>query len=119
MTHGHPRSISRIQPERLPMTPRDARIKKLKFRAWHRGFREADFIMGTFADQHADSLDDQGLDDFEALLEAPDQDVYGWLLERTPTPPEFRTPVFDLIKSFRYFARTLWAQDLAAKNPAA
>jgi antitoxin CptB len=92
------------------MTPRETRLKKLTFRAWHRGFREMDLIMGTFADQHLASLDDAALDDFEALLEAPDQDVYAWLTGVAPTPEEVRTEVFGLLKSFQYFARTLWAK---------
>ena len=35
----------------------DARLKKLSFRAWRRGFREADLILGPFADRHAAELD--------------------------------------------------------------
>jgi antitoxin CptB len=92
------------------MTPRETRLKKLTFRAWHRGFREMDLIMGTFADQHLANLDEAGVDAFEALLETPDQDVYGWLTGQAQPPEAMRTETFSLLKSFQYFARTLWAK---------
>jgi len=64
----------------------DARLKKLKFRAWRRGFREADLILGPFADKHVASFSPAELDWFEALLEQPDQDLYGWIVGTAPTP---------------------------------
>jgi len=51
----------------------EARLKKLKFRAWRRGFREADLILGPFADTHVASFSAEELDAFERLLEAPDR----------------------------------------------
>lgn len=80
----------------------DERRKKLKFRAWRRGFREIDLILGPFADQRLPQLDKNGLDAFEALLHAPDQDVYDWITEAAPAPPEFDTPTLALIRTFRH-----------------
>jgi antitoxin CptB len=77
-----------------------ARLNKLKFRAWHRGFREADLILGPFADRRLASFDHEELDAFERLLEAPDQDLYEWIVDRTPTPVEFDTSVMAEIKAF-------------------
>ena len=82
----------------------DTRIKRLKFRAWHRGFREADLILGPFADTHAANLSAEQLDAFEALLEQPDQDLYEWIVERTPTPPELDGEIMGMIKQFRFEA---------------
>ena len=42
----------------------DTRIKRLKFRAWHRGFREADLILGPFADKYAHLLTPEQFDAF-------------------------------------------------------
>ncbi len=70
------------------MTQDDIRLKRLKYRAWHRGFREADLILGPFADRYAETFTAEQLDSLEALLEHPDQDLYEWIVERTPTPPE-------------------------------
>jgi antitoxin CptB len=79
----------------------DDRRKKLRFRAWRRGFREIDLILGGFADAHLATLDESGLQDFEALLDAPDQDVYAWLIGQAPTPAEFDTQTFAQIRAFR------------------
>jgi antitoxin CptB len=50
----------------------EERRKKLKFRAWRRGFREMDLLMGSFADIAIESMDTAGLDEFERLLGVPD-----------------------------------------------
>ena len=86
------------------MSSDDTRLKRLKFRAWHRGFREADLILGPFADTHGANLTPQQLDAFEVLLEQPDQDLYEWIVERTPTPPEFDGEIMRMIKQFRFEA---------------
>ena len=86
------------------MTIEDTRLKKLKFRAWHRGFREADLILGPFADSHVSDLDAAELDVFEALLEVPDHDLYEWILERAATPSEWDGSVMRRLKQFRYDA---------------
>jgi antitoxin CptB len=72
----------------------------LKYRAWHRGFREADLIIGPFADARLESFDAAELDAFEQLLEAPDQDLYEWIVGRAPTPPEHDNGVMVELKAF-------------------
>ncbi|HET9232503.1 MAG TPA: succinate dehydrogenase assembly factor 2 [Vitreimonas sp.] len=84
----------------------DDRRKKLKFRAWRRGFREIDLILGGFADRRLADLDDAGLDAVEALLEASDQDVYLWITEEAQAPPEYDTPTLALIRAFRFELNT-------------
>ena len=88
------------------MTDDEVRLRRIRFRAWHRGFREADLIMGPFADTRAHLLSDDQLDRLELLMEEADQDLYDWIIGRKPVPPEFDTDVFGLIRSFRYSART-------------
>lgn len=83
------------------MNTDEARLKKLKLRAWRRGFREADLILGPFADKHVATFSPAELDWFEALLEVPDHDLYNWILERTPTPAPFDGPIMNKIKAFR------------------
>lgn len=81
---------------------KDARLKKLRFRAWRRGFREADLILGPFADQHVPGFSDAELDWFERLLEVPDQDLYAWIVGRDEPPAEFSGPIMDRIRAFRF-----------------
>lgn len=83
------------------MTIEDPRLKKLKLRAWRRGFREADLILGPFADKHVQTFAPDELDWFERLLEQPDQDLYGWILGTTPTPAEFDGGLMNRLKAFR------------------
>lgn len=77
------------------------RLRKLKFRAWRRGFREADFIMGGFADQHLDAFTSEQLDQFETLLDQPDQLVYAWLTGYEPAPAAMLGEVFTLLQQFQ------------------
>ena len=74
------------------------RRKRLLFCAQRRGFKEVDLIFGAYAESHLARLDETGLDQFEALLAAPDQDVYAWLRGATPVPPEHDHPVFAGLK---------------------
>ena len=80
----------------------DTRLKKLKFRAWHRGFREADLILGPFADSHGHELASAELETFERLLEQPDPDIYDWIARRAEPPAEF----VELIGRLRAFEPT-------------
>lgn len=80
---------------------REARLNRLSFRAWRRGFREADLILGPFSDLHARDLTEAQLDEFERILQVPDQDLFGWIVGREPTPPEFQGEVMAMIQAFR------------------
>ena len=79
----------------------ETRLKRIIFRAWRRGFREADLIFGPFAETHGPSLGPDDLDALETLLDQPDQDVYDWITERRPTPAEFETPVLSQLRAFK------------------
>src|SRR5580692_6537233 len=81
-----------------PSDARQARRKRLLFRAWHRGFREVDLIFGTFAVDALANMNDAELDAFEALLGVPDQEVYAWLQGAAPAPTH-DTPVFARMKA--------------------
>jgi antitoxin CptB len=86
------------------MTSDDARLKKLRFRAWRRGFREADLILGPFADKHVPDMSEAELAEFEALLDQPDQDLYAWIVGTAPTPAAFDGDLLNHIKAFRFQA---------------
>ena len=83
------------------MTPdRKLRLGRIQFRSWRRGFREADMVLGPFSDQVAPTLTDAELDVFERLIEEEDQWLYGWIIERDPTPVEFDGPVMDKVRAY-------------------
>lgn len=83
------------------MTTDDARLRKLKFRAGRRGFREADLILGPFAEAYVETFDAATLDEFEELLEVPDHDLYNWIIGRDPTPERWDGDLLNKIKEFR------------------
>lgn len=78
----------------------DDRRKKLKFRAWRRGFRELDLILGPFGDERLPTMTDAELDQFAALLKAPDQDAYRWILGE-PAPAEYETDLLEAVRRYR------------------
>jgi len=77
----------------------EARRKRLLFRAQRRGFKEVDLIFGTFAAAELWKLSEAELDQFEALLTAPDQEVYAWLRDDARVPDGFDTPLFRRLKA--------------------
>lgn len=79
----------------------DVRRRKLLFRAWHRGMREMDLILGQYADQYLPGFTDAQLDEFEGLLEVLDRDLLKWVTGESVTPPEYDTPLFRDIIAFR------------------
>lgn len=93
------------------MTIDDARLRKLKFRAGRRGFREADLILGPFAETYVATFDAFTLDEFEELLEVPDHDLYNWIVGRDPTPARWDGPLLNKIKEFRFEAHEVRGPD--------
>lgn len=55
-------------------------MKHLHYRAWHRGTKELDLILGRFYDTHFNALPLELKKDFEALLELEDPLLYDWLI---------------------------------------
>ena len=96
-----------------PMTDDEVRLRRIRFRAWHRGFREADLILGPFADTRAHLLSDAQLDRLEALMEAPDQDLYDWIIGRAPVPAALDNDVMAMLREFRYHAHAALADGSA------
>ena len=64
----------------------DKRLQRLRFRSWHRGMREMDLVLGTFADAHLSHFGPEELDQYEALLSESDPDLYNWITGAHPPP---------------------------------
>ncbi|GEP03681.1 succinate dehydrogenase assembly factor 2 [Methylobacterium oxalidis] len=78
----------------------DPRRRRTLYRAWHRGIREMDLIMGRFADAEIGSLSETDLSAFEGLIEVPDRDLFRWLTGEAPVPENYDTPVYRRLKAF-------------------
>lgn len=80
----------------------EIRRKRLTFRSWHRGTRETDLLLGSFAERHLGAFTDEQLDRYERILENNDPDIYDWMTGRTPVPPEHDHDVMHLLKAFEF-----------------
>jgi antitoxin CptB len=65
------------------------RLARARFRAWHRGTREADYMIGGFFDRYYAAWDEAALAWFEALLGEDDVDVMAWALGTHAVPARF------------------------------
>ncbi len=78
----------------------DERRRRLLFRSWHRGTREADLIMGRFADVNIGALNDAELDQYEHLLNALETELLAWLTGGSTVPPQHDTAMFRRVRDF-------------------
>jgi antitoxin CptB len=83
----------------------DDRRKRLLFRAWRRGVRETDLIVGRFADVYIDRFDEAALDDFERLIEVPNAELYNWVSGEAEAPAEHDTDVLRDLKTFHTMSK--------------
>lgn len=79
----------------------------MAFRAWHRGTREMDLILGRFADSELADLSQVELDHFEALMEWPDPDLYRWVTGEARPPADIDTVFFKRLRAFHTGAGSL------------
>lgn len=78
------------------------RRERLRFRSWHRGTREMDLILGSFADRHVGTFSAEDLDLYENLLGENDPDLYNWYAGRELIPETRRDRIMDLFLSHRF-----------------
>ncbi len=81
---------------------RDIRLKRLRFRAWHRGTKEADLLVGGFFDRHSTAWDADAIAWFEALIEEQDVDIMAWAMGATPVPERWRGAMMTALKRLDY-----------------
>lgn len=83
----------------------DVRRKRLLFRSWHRGTKEADLLLGSFAERHLQGFTPEQIDRYEALLAADDTDILAWIAGRAAPPAERDSDVLRLLLAFKYAPR--------------
>jgi antitoxin CptB len=78
--------------------------KQLIFRSWHRGTREMDLIMGSFADKYVPEFNVADLDQYEELLQNSDPDLYDWISGRKEVPANIRNDLIEKLLTHNYAA---------------
>lgn len=82
------------------MSDAEKRFKRLAMRSWRRGTKEMDLILGSFWDAEGKDLDAATLDQYEALLQENDQDLYAWVTGQAAAPEQF-APLIDRVMQQR------------------
>ncbi len=81
---------------------RETRLKKLHFRAWHRGTREADFMIGGFLDRFGSDWDEPQTTWFDALLKEDDVDIMAWAIGTQAVPDRFAGDMMATMQKLDY-----------------
>ncbi len=76
------------------------RLKRLAHRSRYRGFKEVDLHFGQFAERHLGGLTGDEVDQYEALLDEADQDVWAWLTGARHVPARHDNRVFRLLRAY-------------------
>jgi antitoxin CptB len=82
----------------------DGNRRKLHYRAWHRGTREADALVGGFYDHYSESWDSEQFAWFEQLLEEQDVDIMAWAMNAAPPPEKYAGPMMDTLKRLDFIS---------------
>jgi antitoxin CptB len=77
----------------------EPRRRRARFRAWRRGWRETDLILGPFADARVAGMSEAELSAFESLLDASDGQVWAWITEAQAPPAELDGPVMAALRA--------------------
>jgi antitoxin CptB len=81
---------------------RDDRLKRLRYRAWHRGTKEADLLIGGFFDRYGAGWGEAEMGWYEALLEEQDVDIMAWATGAQPVPPRWDCAMMQALRQVDY-----------------
>jgi antitoxin CptB len=95
VTRGDFRRAGFLRLERLGM---DEVLRALRYRAWHRGTREADMMIGGYFDAHHASWDAHDRALFAALLTETDVDIMAWAIGTQDVPERYEGPMMDALQ---------------------
>jgi antitoxin CptB len=78
----------------------ELRLKRLRYRSWHRGWKETDLVLGNFADRHLGELKDEQVETYEKMLDANDADIWDWLVGNAAPPDAAFEPILTLLRHY-------------------
>jgi antitoxin CptB len=80
----------------------EARLRRMTYRAWHRGTKEADLLIGGFCDRHAASWNDAQAAWFESLLDEDDVDIMAWAIGTVAAPQRYEGAMLQALRALDY-----------------
>jgi len=87
---------------RMGNMDQDDRLKRLRFRAWHRGTREADMLVGGYFDRWHGAWNAAEIDWFEAFLEEQDVDILAWAIGTAAVPARWQSEMMTRLQALDY-----------------
>jgi len=84
------------------MPPMDDELKALQWRAWHRGTREADLMIGGYFDAHGSAWGSRERAWFANLLHEQDVDIMAWAIGTAEAPERFQGPMMQAMQRLDY-----------------
>jgi len=93
--HSNIRSAVSARPLKEQIVNDNPLMRRLKFRAWHRGTREADYTVGGFFERYHATWNEEQIAWFERFMDEQDADIIGWALGTIPVPDEWKGPMMD------------------------
>ena len=96
-----PETTQIMAPEKAAGEDLSVRRRRLRYRAWHRGTKEMDLVLGPFADAHLAGFDTPELDRLEALMDEEDTDLLKWVMGQEPVPAGTDAELLAAIVAYR------------------
>jgi antitoxin CptB len=90
-----------MAPEKAAGEDLSMRRRRLRYRAWHRGTKEMDLVLGPFADAHLDAFGTPELDRLETLMDEEDTDLLKWVMGQEPVPAGTDAELLGTIVAYR------------------
>lgn len=87
--------------------------KRLIFRSWHRGMKEMDQIMGSFANEYVPQFSEAELDLYEEVLQNSDPELYDWICKGIEVPANKSSEILDKLLTYDYATRRSTGSDEA------
>ncbi|EJF88728.1 succinate dehydrogenase assembly factor 2 [Bartonella tamiae] len=82
--------------------PLDKQRRRLVFRAWHRGIKEMDLILGQYVDKYVHQMNEETIKEMEFIMSFEDRDLLTWVTGEVASPETINTPLFQDIIDYRF-----------------
>jgi antitoxin CptB len=83
------------------------RQKRILFRAWHRGTREMDLVMGRYVESVIETMSESELVEIETLIDLADRDLFAWISDNEPAPAVHDGAVLRAMRAFHSLPRAI------------
>jgi antitoxin CptB len=80
----------------------NAEMKRLRWRAHHRGTFEADLLVGGFFDAHHQSWSEADCALFARMLDEQDVDILAWASGTAEVPERYQGPMLQALQKLDY-----------------